>query len=171
MVEKQKSQIKFGAILSYVSIAVNIIAGLLYTPWMVNQIGGDDYGLFTIVNSLITLFMVDFGLRRGRRIRRIYLYISVPDRLHKHGSLHHIGIGLYDMEILGKSNLVRAASLVGVEEYCILLTAPAVHIESKLRNLPHVTEVSSGLDGPCKFEHRPLTHTVTKPVRSAVDKY
>ncbi len=62
MVEKQKSQIKFGAILSYVSIAVNIIAGLLYTPWMVNQIGGDDYGLFTIVNSLITLFMVDFGL-------------------------------------------------------------------------------------------------------------
>lgn len=62
MAEKEKNQIKLGAILSYVSIIVNIVAGLLYTPWMVDQIGGDDYGLFTIVNSLITLFMVDFGL-------------------------------------------------------------------------------------------------------------
>ena len=56
------SQIKMGAILSYVSIAINIIAGLLYTPWMVEKIGQGDYGLYTLANSLITLFLVDFGL-------------------------------------------------------------------------------------------------------------
>ena len=55
-------QIKIGAVLSYISIAVNIIAGLIYTPWMVNQIGKSHYGLYTLANSLISLFLVDFGL-------------------------------------------------------------------------------------------------------------
>ena len=55
-------QIKWGAILSYISIAVNIVAGLLYTPWMVGIIGKSQYGLYTLANSLITLFLVDFGL-------------------------------------------------------------------------------------------------------------
>lgn len=55
-------QIKFGAILSYISIALNIGAGILYTPWMVKQIGQSQYGLFTLANSLISLFMIDFGL-------------------------------------------------------------------------------------------------------------
>ena len=55
-------QIKFGAILSYLSIAVNILAGLIYTPWMIRQIGQSQYGLYTLANSLIALFLVDFGL-------------------------------------------------------------------------------------------------------------
>lgn len=55
-------QIKIGALLSYISIALNIVAGLLYTPWMIEQIGKADYGLYTLANSLITLFLVDFGL-------------------------------------------------------------------------------------------------------------
>lgn len=56
------NQIKIGAILSYLSIGINIIAGLIYTPWMVDTIGKSDYGLYTLANSLITLFLVDFGL-------------------------------------------------------------------------------------------------------------
>ena len=55
-------QITFGAILSYVSIAVNILAGLIYTPWMITTIGKSDYSLFTLAHSLITMFLVDFGL-------------------------------------------------------------------------------------------------------------
>ncbi len=55
-------QIKLGAVLSYFSIGVNILSGLLYTPWMVNQIGQSDYGLYTLANSLISLFLIDFGL-------------------------------------------------------------------------------------------------------------
>lgn len=55
-------QIKLGALLSYLSIAVNIISGLLYTPWMVDTIGKSQYGLYTLANSVITLFLVDFGL-------------------------------------------------------------------------------------------------------------
>ena len=55
-------QIKVGAMLSYLAIAVNIIAGLVYTPWMIDKIGQSQYGLYTLANSLITLFLVDFGL-------------------------------------------------------------------------------------------------------------
>jgi O-antigen/teichoic acid export membrane protein len=55
-------QIKRGAILSYVYIAIQIISGLIYTPWMVKQIGMADYGLFALATSLITFVSLDFGL-------------------------------------------------------------------------------------------------------------
>ena len=46
-------QIKFGALMSYFAIAVNIVAGLVYTPWMITKIGQGNYGLYTIASSLI----------------------------------------------------------------------------------------------------------------------
>lgn len=55
-------QIKTGAIISYVAILINIIASLLYLPWMTRQIGQSNYGLYTLSNSLVTMFLVDFGL-------------------------------------------------------------------------------------------------------------
>lgn len=61
-------QIKLGAMMSYVAIVFNIIAGLLYTPWMVRQIGKSDYGLYVLVTSFLTYFIMDFGL--GQAIAR-----------------------------------------------------------------------------------------------------
>ena len=55
-------QIKLGAILSYVAIAINILCGILYTPWMISSIGRENFGLYTLANSVITLFVFDFGL-------------------------------------------------------------------------------------------------------------
>ncbi len=55
-------QLKMGALLSYFTLAFNTIAGLIYTPWMVAKIGQADYGLYTLANSLIAIFMLDFGL-------------------------------------------------------------------------------------------------------------
>jgi O-antigen/teichoic acid export membrane protein len=55
-------QIKYGAILSYVGIAIYILIGLLYTPWMIKIIGQDDYGLYTLAYSIIALFVFDFGI-------------------------------------------------------------------------------------------------------------
>ena len=48
--------------MSYFTIAFNMIAGLIYTPWMIEQIGQSNYGLYTLATSLITLFVVDFGM-------------------------------------------------------------------------------------------------------------
>lgn len=55
-------QLKFGAVMSYFTIAFNMIAGLIYTPWMIEQIGQSNYGLYTLATSLITLFVMDFGM-------------------------------------------------------------------------------------------------------------
>lgn len=56
------SQIKTGAILSYTSLGINIVIGLVYTPWMIHSIGRDNYGLYTLAMSIISLFVFDFGL-------------------------------------------------------------------------------------------------------------
>ncbi len=55
-------QIKKGAALSYAGVAFNAVAGLLYTPWMVDEIGTGDYGLYTLAMSVINFFLLDFGL-------------------------------------------------------------------------------------------------------------
>lgn len=65
------NQIKTGAIISYISLFVNIITGLVYTPWVINSIGKENYGLYSLAMSVITLFVFDFGL--GSAIQR---YVS-----------------------------------------------------------------------------------------------
>lgn len=63
MMKKNKfSQVKIGAMISYGALAFSILTGLLYTPWMVNKIGQSNYGLYTLANSIISIFMLDFGL-------------------------------------------------------------------------------------------------------------
>ncbi len=55
-------QIKMGAIFSYLTIIFNIIAGLIYTPWMIEKIGRANYGLYALATSLITMLVMDFGM-------------------------------------------------------------------------------------------------------------
>ena len=55
-------QIKIGAVLAYATIAFNILAGLIYTPWMIREIGQSDYGIYGLATSLIATFSADFGL-------------------------------------------------------------------------------------------------------------
>lgn len=57
-----KKQYYLGAIVSYFAIAFNIIAGLIYTPWMVGKIGQSNYALYTLASSFISIFLMDFGL-------------------------------------------------------------------------------------------------------------
>ncbi len=59
---KGSKQIKIGALMSYFTIGFNMLAGLIYTPWMIDKIGQNNYGLYTLATSLITLFVVDFGM-------------------------------------------------------------------------------------------------------------
>lgn len=55
-------QIKIGATISYLSLIVNTLLALIYLPWMVSIIGRQDYALYSLSLSLISIFMVDFGL-------------------------------------------------------------------------------------------------------------
>ena len=53
MKQNNNSQIKSGAIISYLGIIISTIASLLYTPWMKNHIGDANYGLYTLAGSLV----------------------------------------------------------------------------------------------------------------------
>lgn len=62
MADKSTKQIAAGAVISYVAIGVNVLIGLLYTPWMIHTLGPSNYGLYTLAISVINVFAVDFGL-------------------------------------------------------------------------------------------------------------
>ena len=56
------NQLKAGAILSYVSIGLNNIVGLLYTPYMLRMLGQNEYGLYSLVASVVAyLTVLDLG--------------------------------------------------------------------------------------------------------------
>ena len=57
------NQMKFGAILSYLSIFVTILVALLYTPVIIRLLGQAEYGLYSLIGSLIAYFSImDLGL-------------------------------------------------------------------------------------------------------------
>ena len=59
---KSNKEVKLGAILSYVIIFVNLIIGLLYTPILTAKLGQSEYGLYSLVTSVISyLTILDFG--------------------------------------------------------------------------------------------------------------
>lgn len=56
------NQIRAGAILNYVIIGLNILVGLAYTPYMLKCLGQNEYGLYSLVSSVIAyLTILDFG--------------------------------------------------------------------------------------------------------------
>ena len=60
--ENSNKQIKFGAIISYITVFLNIIIQLIYLPWMINTIGKSNYALYTLAISFVNIFLMDFGL-------------------------------------------------------------------------------------------------------------
>lgn len=57
------NQLKAGAFLNYVVIILNTLVGLLYTPYMLRMMGQSEYGLYSLVASVIAyLTVLDLGL-------------------------------------------------------------------------------------------------------------
>lgn len=69
------NQVKAGVVLNYVIVVLNILTGLLYTPFMLRCLGQNEYGLYSLVASVIAyLTLLDFGfgsaiVRYSARIR------------------------------------------------------------------------------------------------------
>lgn len=56
------NQVKAGAVLNYVIIGLNTLVGLAYTPYMLRCLGQNEYGLYSLVASIIAyLTILDFG--------------------------------------------------------------------------------------------------------------
>lgn len=63
--QNSSRQIKIGGIISYITIGFTIVAGLIYTPWMISIIGQANFGLFTLATSLVTMVTIDLGLSQA----------------------------------------------------------------------------------------------------------
>lgn len=58
----ESSERKSGAVLSYVSIFINTLIQLLYTPLLIRKLGQSEYGLYSLVASIIGyLTIMDLG--------------------------------------------------------------------------------------------------------------
>ena len=56
------NQLKAGAVLSYVLIGLNVLIGLLYTPFLLRMLGQSEYGLYSLAASVIAyLTVLDLG--------------------------------------------------------------------------------------------------------------
>ena len=53
-----RNQIKVATLVSYISIAVNIISGLLFTPWLIHQLGGGGKMMYVCgVNTVLEIIL------------------------------------------------------------------------------------------------------------------
>ena len=58
----KKNEVKIGAILSYIVIFINIFVNLAYTPFLIRKLGQSEYGLYSLVSSIISyLTILDLG--------------------------------------------------------------------------------------------------------------
>lgn len=57
------NQLKIGVILNYIVIILNMLVGILYTPYMLRMMGQSEYGLYSLVASVISyLTVLDLGM-------------------------------------------------------------------------------------------------------------
>jgi O-antigen/teichoic acid export membrane protein len=57
------NQRKMGAVLSYVNIIASFLVGFLYTPFMLRLLGQSEYGLYSLIGSVVGyLSILDLGL-------------------------------------------------------------------------------------------------------------
>ena len=89
-----KNQRKIGAILSYVVIALNMVVGLVYTPFLIRSLGQAEYGLYSIVYTVISyLTVMDMGFGNSIIIYTAR-YINQGDK-EKQDKLHGMFFVIY----------------------------------------------------------------------------
>lgn len=64
--KNDSSQLKWGSFLNYGQMALGILIGLIYTPFMIKTLGQSEYGLYNTVSSAVGMFSVlNFGFSAG----------------------------------------------------------------------------------------------------------
>ena len=104
---QSSKQLKIGILISYLAIGINIVTGLVYTPWMIRSIGRENFGLYTLALSVITLFVFDFGLSAAvTRFIAKYVAEGRQDKANQcYGLVYRLYIGI---------DIILLAILIGV---------------------------------------------------------
>lgn len=67
------------AFVSYVTVAFGVLSGLLYTPWMIRTIGTEDFAIYSLTVSVVSLVAIDLGLGAATS-RFLALHIARRDK-------------------------------------------------------------------------------------------
>ena len=88
------SQLKKGALLSYITIFLTNIIGLLLTPFIIKKLGDAEYGLYTLIGAFVGYISVlDFGLN-NTIVRFVAKYRAEKDKKGEENFLA-ITMGIY----------------------------------------------------------------------------
>lgn len=100
------SQLKIGALLSYVVLALQNLVGLLYTPFMLRMMGKSEYGLYSIAASIVAyLTILDLGF--GNAIVRYTAKYRAEDKTEEQHQMFgmffllYCGIGMIALTVGG----------------------------------------------------------------------
>lgn len=114
---KSNNEIKAGAILSYIIIIVNMLVGILYTPILTSKLGQSEYGLYSLVTSIISyLTVLDFGF--GNAIIIYTTKYRINKQKEKEEKLHGMFLIIYTIigilaGIIGVILLINVNKLFG----------------------------------------------------------
>lgn len=90
------NQVKAGVVLNYVIIVLNIVVGLLYTPFMLRMMGQSEYGLYSLVASVIAyLTLLDMGF--GNAVVRYTAKYRAEGKLDEQYRLFGMFIVMYSL--------------------------------------------------------------------------
>ena len=135
------NQIRAGAVLSYVSMALSTIISLVYTPIMLNRLGDSEFGVYQAVLPIISyLNLLSFGL--GSAYIRYYSRFRAAGD--KKGCAKLNGMFLITYLVLGAAVLAIGFSL----SYCDVifgkkLTAEEIALGEKLLRIMTVNAALS----------------------------
>lgn len=144
------NQLKVGVILSYISTSLNMIVHLLYTPIMIRLLGQSEYGLYTLVGSIVSylsLFSLGFTGAYLRFYSRYKSKNDIEGEFRLNGMFLSLFLGMgaaalicggilaqYPRQIFGQNltaeELKTAQSLMYILVLNIALTFPSSIMES-----------------------------------------
>lgn len=102
------NQLKAGAILSYVILGLTNVVGLLYTPYMLRMMGQSEYGLYSLVASVVAyLTILDLGF--GNAIIRYTAKFRAEGKTEEQYSMFGMFIILYS--VIGLIALIAGLGL------------------------------------------------------------
>lgn len=102
------NQRRWGAVLSYINIILTVIVGLLYTPIMLRLLGQSEYGLYSLIGSVVGyLSVLDMGL--GNTLVRYTAKNRVDGTSQREAEMN--GLFLLVYSIIGLITLIAGAVL------------------------------------------------------------
>lgn len=90
------NQLKWGSFLTYGQMALSIIIGLIYTPFMIRTLGQSEYGLYNTVSSTISMFsLLNLGFSSGYiRYYAIYKRDNDNEKIYRLNGLFAVIFGI-----------------------------------------------------------------------------